>query len=157
MALKDSHLKETLVAAKLIAVVGLSRNWNRPSNFVAKYLIEHGYNVVPVNPRYDEIFGLECFDSVADIPYQVDMVNCFRKPNDLNDVLQETIDAGVGRLWLQIGVINHEVREAALSRGISVVMDRCIKIEHARLFGGLNFVGVNTKVISAKRSRQVYN
>lgn len=157
MALKDSHLKETLVAAKLIAVVGLSRNWNRPSNFVAKYLIEHGYNVVPVNPKYDEIFGLECFDSVADIPYQVDMVNCFRKPNDLNDVLQETIDAGVGRLWLQIGVINHEVREAALSRGISVVMDRCIKIEHARLFGGLNFVGVNTKVISAKRSRQVYN
>ena len=155
--MKDSHLKETLVATKSIAVVGLSRDWNRPSNFVAKYLIEHGYNVVPVNPRYDEIFGLECFDSVADIPYQVDMVNCFRKPNDLNDVLQETIDAGVGRLWLQIGVINHEVREAALSRGISVVMDRCIKIEHARLFGGLNFVGVNTKVISAKRSRQVYN
>ena len=155
--MKDSFLKETLVNTKSIAIVGLSKNWNRPSNFVAKYLIDHGYDVVPVNPRYDEIFGLDCFDSVADIPRPIDMVNCFRKPDDLNDVLQDTIDAGVGRLWLQIGVVNHQVRKAASSKNISVVMDKCIKIEHARLFGGLNFVGVNTKVISAKRSRQVYN
>ena len=123
--MKDSFLKEILVNTKSIAVVGLSQNWNRPSNFVAKYLIEHGYNVVPVNPRYDEIFGLKCFSTVADIPQQIDVVNCFRKPDDLGDVLQDTIDAGIGTLWLQIGVVNHQVREIALSRDISVVMDRC--------------------------------
>ena len=84
-------------------------------------------------------------------------MNCFRKPNELNNILVELLDKGVKKLWLQIGVINREVKEFAERQGVSVVMDRCIKIEHARLFGGLNFVGVNTKVISSKRSRQVYN
>ena len=155
--MSDKNLKDLLLNTKTIAIVGLSRNWNRPSNFVAKYLIDHGYKIIPVNPRYDEIFGLECFRSVSEVPHQIDMVNCFRKPDELDGILQQTVVKGIGSLWLQLEVINHEVKEAAKSQGISVVMDKCIKIEHARLFGGLNFVGVNTKVISSKRSRQVYN
>ena len=153
----DQMLKKMFENTRTIAVVGLSKDWNRPSNFVAKYLLQHGFKVVPVNPRYEEIFELKSFPTVAEIPFEVDVVNCFRRPEDLDDILQDAIEKSVKGLWLQIGVVNPEVKRAAEKEGIKVVMNRCVKIEHARLFGGLNFVGVNTKVISSKRSRQVYN
>jgi len=153
----DDKLIGLLQKTKTIAIVGLSKQWNRPSNFVGKYLIEHGYRVVPVNPRYEEILGQKSYPTVVDIPFQIDMVDCFRKPEELEEVLQHTIEKGISSLWLQIGVINVDVQARAQNEGITVVMDRCIKIEHARLFGGLNFVGVNTKVIRSRRSRQVYN
>ncbi len=155
--MNDDKLTGLLQKTKTIAVVGLSKHWNRPSNFVGKYLIEHGYQVVPVNPRYEEILGQKSYPSVVDIPFQIDMVDCFRKPEELDEVLQHTVEKGISSLWLQIGVINVDVQVRAQNEGITVVMDRCIKIEHARLFGGLNFVGVNTKVIRSRRSRQVYN
>lgn len=155
--MNDDKLIGLLQKTKTIAIVGLSKQWNRPSNFVGKYLIEHGYRVVPVNPRYEEILGQKSYPTVVDIPFQIDMVDCFRKPEELEEVLQHTIEKGISSLWLQIGVINVDVQARAQNEGITVVMDRCIKIEHARLFGGLNFVGVNTKVIRSRRSRQVYN
>ena len=155
--MNDLYLKKMIGNTKTIAIVGLSNNWNRPSNFVGKYLIEHGNKVVPVNPRYDEVFDLKSYPSVSAIPFEVDLVDCFRIPDELEGVLDDTVSKGIGCLWLQIGVINESVYQRAQKEGIEVVMDRCIKIEHARLFGGLNFVGVNTKVISSKRSKQVYN
>ncbi len=155
--MNDDALKQLLDSSRTVAVVGISKNWNRPSNFVAKYLKEHGYTIIPVNPKYENVLGMKCYPSLSEVPLEIDLVNCFRKPNELNNILVELLDKGVKKLWLQIGVINREVKEFAERQGVSVVMDRCIKIEHARLFGGLNFVGVNTKVISSKRSRQVYN
>ena len=155
--MNDDALKQLLDSTRTVAVGGISKNWNRPSNFVAKYLKEHGYIIIPINPKYEEVLGMKCYPSLSEVPLEIDLVNCFRKPNELNNILVELLDKGVKKLWLQIGVINREVKEFAERQGVSVVMDRCIKIEHARLFGGLNFVGVNTKVISSKRSRQVYN
>ena len=155
--MNDDTLKQLLYSTRTVAVVGISKNWNRPSNFVAKYLKEHGYTIIPINPRYEEVLGMKCYPSLSEVPLEIDLVNCFRKPNELNNTLVELLDRGIKKLWLQIGVINSEIKEFAERQGVSVVMDRCIKIEHARLFGGLNFVGVNTKVISSKRSRQVYN
>ena len=155
--MNDAALKQLLDSTRTVAVVGISKNWNRPSNFVAKYLKEHGYTIIPINPKYEKVLGMKCYPSLSEVPLEIDLVNCFRKPNELNNILVEVLDRGVKKLWLQIGVINSEIKEFAERQGVSVVMDRCIKIEHARLFGGLNFVGVNTKVISSKRSRQVYN
>ncbi len=153
----DSALKQLLDSTRTVAVVGISKNWNRPSNFVAKYLKEHGYTIIPINPKYEEVLGMKCYPSLSEVPREIDLVNCFRRPTELNSILVELLDRGIKKLWLQIGVINSDIKEFAERQGVSVVMDRCIKIEHARLFGGLNFVGVNTKVISSKRSRQVYN
>jgi predicted CoA-binding protein len=144
-------LRRILKQAHTIAVVGLSANWWRPSYFAAKYMQEHGYRVIPVNPAYPEILGEKCYASLRDIPEKVDIVDCFRKSEDIAPIAEEAIAIGATALWMQIGVINHEAADRARKAGLDVVMDRCVKIEHARLFGGLNWVGVNTKVISSKR------
>jgi predicted CoA-binding protein len=132
-------------------VVGLSPNWNRPSYFAAKYMLEHGYTVIPVNPGATEILGQKCYPDLAAIPVKVDMVDVFRKAQDAGPIAGEAIRIGAGCLWLQLGVINREAAESAAAAGLDVVMDRCVKIEYARLFGGLNYAGVNTRIISAKR------
>ena len=150
-------LRKVLAEAKTIAVVGLSKNWHRPSNFAAKYMQEHGYRVIPVNPMYDEVLGERCYPSLSEVPEAVDMVDCFRKPADLPPILDQAIEIGAKSFWLQLGVISVEIAERAQAAGMDVIMDRCVKIEHARLFGGLNFVGVNTRVITSKRSKTVYN
>jgi predicted CoA-binding protein len=144
-------LRRILKQSKAIAVVGLSADWWRPSYFAAKYMQEHGYRVIPVNPRYPEILGEKCYASLRDIPERVDIVDCFRKSEDIAPIVDDAIAIGAKVLWMQIGVINHAAAEKARAAGLEVVMDRCVKIEHARLFGGLNWVGVNTKVISSKR------
>jgi predicted CoA-binding protein len=144
-------LRRILKQNKTIAVVGLSANWWRPSYFAAKYMQEHGYRVIPVNPQYQEVLGEKCYASLKDIPEKVDIVDCFRRSEDIGPIADEAIAIGARVLWMQLGVINHEAAEKARKAGLDVVMDRCVKIEHARLFGGLNWAGVNTKVISSKR------
>jgi predicted CoA-binding protein len=144
-------LRRVLLDNRVIAVVGLSPNWNRPSYFAAKYMLEHGYTVIPVNPGAEEILGQKCYPDLASIPRKVDLVDVFRKPEDVMPVAHEAIRIGAKCLWLQLGVINRAAADTAAAAGLDVVMDRCVKIEYARLFGGLNFAGVNTQVISAKR------
>jgi predicted CoA-binding protein len=146
-------LRRILRECRVIAVVGLSADWYRPSYFAAKYMMEHGYRVVPVNPKYQEILGQTCYPSLAAIPGKVDMVDVFRKSQDVMPVADAAIAVGAKVLWQQLGVKNEAAAERARAAGLETVMDRCVKIEHGRLFGGLNWVGVNTRVISAKRPR----
>lgn len=140
--LKDHHT---------IAVVGLSANWWRPSYFAAKYMQQHGYRILPVNPMYAEVLGEKCYPFLAAVPEKIDIVDCFRKIDEMPALAEQAVAVGARCLWMQLGVANDAAAAIATSAGLDVVADRCVKIEHARLFGGLNFVGVNTKLISAKR------
>ena len=144
-------LRSILRETKTIAVVGLSAHWYRPSYFAAKYMQDHGYRIIPVNPAYSEVLGKNCYARLRDIPCKVDMVDCFRKSADILPIAEDAIAIGAKTLWMQIGVVNEEAAALARGAGLQVVMNRCVKIEHGRLFGGLNWVGVNTGVISAKR------
>ena len=144
-------LRRILRDNRTIAVVGLSANWYRPSYFAAKYLQEHGYRVIPVNPLYDSILGEKCYKSLADIPEKVDVVDCFRRSEEIPALAGEAIAIRAKVLWMQLGVRSAEARRRAEAAGLEVVEDRCMKIEHGRLFGGLGWAGVNTKVISARR------
>ena len=137
----------------MLAVVGLSAQWHRPSFFAAKYMMEHGYRVIPVNPQYPEVLGQKCYANLREIPEKVDLVDVFRKTADVLPVARDAVAIGAKVLWQQLGVKNGEAAALARAAGLETVMDRCVKIEHARLFGGLNWVGVNTRVISAKRPR----
>jgi predicted CoA-binding protein len=144
-------LRRILSSARTIAVVGLSAEWHRPSFFAAKYMQEHGYRIIPVNPRYAEILGERCHASLATIEVPVDIVDVFRRTEDVLPIAEQAIAIGAKCLWQQIGVKNLEAARIAAEAGLDVVMDRCVKIEHARLFGGLHWAGVNTGVISARR------
>ncbi len=148
-------LRRILHENRTIAVVGLSADWFRPSFFAAKYMQEHGYRIVPVNPRYPEILGEACYPTLSAIPFKIDIVDVFRKTADVLPIAEEAVAIGAKCLWQQIGVINEAAQALALRNGLDSVVDRCVKIEHARLFGGLNWAGVNTRVISAKRPRQL--
>lgn len=150
-------LRRILNDCRVIAVVGLSANWHRPSFFAAKYMQEHGYRVIPVNPQYQEVLGEKCYASLRDLPAnladKVDMVDVFRKTADVLPIAEDAVAIGARVLWQQLGVRNEAAADLARARGLESVMDRCVKIEHGRLFGGLNWVGVNTRVVSAKRPR----
>lgn len=146
-------LRRILRDCRTLAVVGLSADWFRPSYFAAKYMQEHGYRVIPVNPKYESILGEKCYKSLRDIPEKIDLVDVFRKSNDVMPVAEDAIAIGAKVLWQQLGVKNEAAAAKARAAGLDAVMDRCVKIEHGRLFGGLNWVGVNTRVISAKRPR----
>jgi len=150
-------LRHILGTSKILAVVGLSANWYRPSYFAAKYMLDHGYTVIPVNPQYQEVLGQKCYASLKDIPVKIDIVDCFRKSEEIPAIAEDAIAIGAKVLWMQLGVINEAAKARAHAAGLQVVMDRCVKIEHARLFGGLNWIGVNTRVISSKRPRWVPN
>jgi predicted CoA-binding protein len=140
-----------LTKYKNIAMVGLSENPFRPSHFAAIYMLSEGYNIIPVNPMSKEILGRKCYPRLSDIPEPVDIVDVFRKPSDVPPIAEEAIAIGAKVLWMQLGVINQEAAEKAYAAGLEVVMDRCVKIEHARFFGGLNIIGLNTGVISSRR------
>lgn len=148
-------LRRILHECKTIAVVGLSADWHRPSFFAAKYMQTHGYKIIPVNPKYEEILGERCYPSLlaipADIAQTITMVDCFRKTEDIEPIAADAIAIGAKCLWQQLGVNNPLANELARKAGLDVVVDRCVKIEHGRLFGGLGWVGVNTKVITAKK------
>lgn len=149
-----STLRRILRENRTIAVVGLSANWYRPSYFAAKYMMEHGYRIIPVNPQYQEVLGQKCYASLRDIPDKVDIVDCFQKTERILPLAEDAIAIGARVLWQQIGVVNEAAAARAKAAGLDSVMDRCVKIEHGRLFGGLNWVGVNTRVISAKRPQR---
>ena len=146
-----AQLRRILKESHTIAVVGLSADWFRPSYFAAKYMQEHGYRIIPVNPKYTEILGERCYPDLQSIPEKVDIVDVFRKSADCAPIAKQAVAIGAKTLWLQIGVINEEAQQIAEDAGLSVVVDRCVKIEYARLFGGLGWFGVNTRVISSRR------
>ncbi len=145
--------KQIMDAASTVAMVGVSANPARPSNFVATYLCGNStdYEVYFVNPMADEILGQKCYASLADLPTTPDIVDVFRKPEDLPEVAQEAISVGAKTFWAQLGLWSPDAASLASSAGMSVVMDRCLKIEHARFHGGLHLAGFNTGVISARR------
>jgi len=146
-------LRRILKENRVLAIVGLSAQWHRPSYFAAKYMLEHGYRVIPVNPQYQEVLGQKCYASLREIPEQVDLVDVFRRTAEVMPVAKDAIAIGARVLWQQLGVKNEAAAARCRAAGLETVMDRCVKIEHGRLFGGLNWVGVNTRVISAKRPR----
>ena len=148
-------LRRILATNKVIAVVGLSADWYRPSYFAAKYMQEHGYRVVPVNPKYPEILGEKCYAALSEIPEKVDIVDVFRRTADVVPIAREAVAIGAKVLWQQLGVVNQDADRCARENGLDSVMDRCVKIEHGRLFGGLAWAGVNTRVISSRRPRQL--
>jgi predicted CoA-binding protein len=148
-----NSLRRILRENKVIAVVGLSADWFRPSYFAAKYMLEHGYRIIPVNPKYPQILGQKCYRALEEIPEKVGIVDVFRKAADVPPIAESAIAIGARVLWQQLGVRNEAADARARAAGLESVMDRCVKIEHGRLFGGLNWVGVNTRVISAKRPR----
>ena len=148
----DLHaLRRILKTCHTIAVVGLSAEWHRPSYFAAKYVQQHGYRIVPVNPKYAEILGEKSYARLEDIPLLVDMVDVFRREADVPPIARSAVAIGAKCLWQQLGVKNQEADAIARAAGLDSVMDRCVKIEHARLFGGLHWAGVDTRVISARR------
>jgi len=138
-----------------VALVGVSANPLRSSNFVATYLLRTPYRIYPVNPNYDRVLGLQCYPSLADLPEPPDVVDCFRRPEDLIGVVKEAIDVGAKTVWFQLGLRNDEAARMAIDAGLHVVQDRCLKIEHARFAGGLHLAGFDTGVISSKRRRPV--
>jgi predicted CoA-binding protein len=144
-------LRRILRSSRTIAIVGLSADWFRPSYFAGKYVQEHGYRIIPVNPRYAEILGERCHATLTTIDVPVDIVDVFRRTEDVLPIAEQAIAIGAKCLWQQIGVKNEQAAALAAGAGLDVVMDRCVKIEHARLFGGLHWAGVNTGVISARR------
>jgi predicted CoA-binding protein len=147
----SDKLRRILRSSRTIAVVGLSAHWHRPSYFAAKYMQDHGYRIYPVNPMYAEVLGEKCFKSLRDIGEPVDIVDCFRKSEEIGALAEDAIAIGAKVLWMQLGVRNAEARRRAEGAGLEVVENRCVKIEHGRFFGGLGWAGVNTRVISAKR------
>jgi predicted CoA-binding protein len=144
-------LRRILLQSRTIAVVGLSSNWYRPSFFAAKYMQDHGYRIVPVNPSYAEVLGQKCYPTLREIPHKVDIVDCFRKPGEIPPIARDAVDIRAKVLWMQLGIRNDEAAKIALDAGLDVVMNRCVKIEHARILGGLNWAGVNTGIVSARR------
>jgi len=144
-------IQRVLFSAKTVAVVGLSKNELRASYFVAYYLRRHGYRVIPVNPREAEILGERSFASLADVPVPVDIVNVFRAPQALPAIAEEAVAIGAKNLWCQYTVINQEGGRIAEAGGLTVVMDRCIKVEHARYAGRMHWLGFNTERITSVR------
>jgi len=150
-------LRRILTDNTTIAMVGLSAKWYRPSFFAAKYMQEHGYRIIPVNPNYEEILGETCYPDLASIPQPVDIVDLFQRAESTPEYTRQAVEIGTRCVWLQLGIVNDEAKKIAEHAGIDFVQNHCVKIEHARLFGGLNFIGVNTKIISSHRNKIIAN
>jgi hypothetical protein len=148
---QDPAVIKAALRERRIAVVGLSANELRPSHYVGYYLKRHGYEVVPVNPREREVLGLPCYPSLAEVPGDIGVVDVFREPAAVPAIAREAVARGARFLWLQFGVISEEGVRIALEGGMHVIVDRCIKIEHARYQGRMHVLGFNTGVISAQR------
>src|SRR5487761_1945464 len=145
-------LRGILARSRTIAVVGLSAQWHRPSNFAAKYMQVHGYRVIPVNPTYASVLGETSYPSLRAIPVPVDIVDCFRRAPEMPALAEDAVAIGAKVFWMQLGIENDAAARRASDAGLDVVMNRCVTIEHARIMGGLNWAGVNTGVISSRRS-----
>lgn len=147
-------IQRVLHTARTIAVVGLSANVLRPSNFVGFYLQRHGYRIVPVNPRETEILGETSYPSLSDVPFHIDVVDVFRAPEAVPGIAREAVAVGAGALWLQFGVISPEGARIAAEGGLDVIMDRCMKVEHARYLGRMHWLGFNTGRVTAQRAAE---
>lgn len=145
-------IQRVLHSAHTIAIVGLSKNELRASYFVGYYLKRHGYQVIPVNPRETEILGEKSYASLLDLPVPVDVVNVFRAPDALPGIAQEAVEIHANALWCQFGVINEEGAYIAEAGGLTVIMDRCLKVEHARYVGRMHWLGFNTQRITSVRA-----
>ncbi len=150
-------LRRILTDSHTIAIVGLSAKWHRPSYFVAKYLLDHGFEVIPVNPNYDQVLGQKCYPDLASIPHSVDIVDLFQRSQTAPDYARQAVAIGAQVLWLQLSVTSAQACRIAEQANIGFVEDKCLKIEHGRIFGGLNFMGVDTRIISSRRSKQIAN
>jgi predicted CoA-binding protein len=144
-------IQRVIHGSKTVAVVGLSRNELRASYFVGYYLKRHGYRVIPVNPRETEILGETCVPRLADVPVHIDIVDVFRAPDALPAIAEEAVAVGAGCLWCQYTVINERGVRIAEAGGVTVVVDRCLKVEHARYLGRMHWLGFNTQVITSVR------
>ena len=144
-------IQRVLYSASTVAIVGLSGNELRASNFVGYYLKRHGYRIIPVNPRETEVLGEKSFKSLLEVPARIDIVNVFRTPDALPAIAAEAVKVGAGNLWCQFTVINEEGARIAETGGVSVVMDRCIKVEHARYVGRMHWLGFNTGIVTSVR------
>jgi uncharacterized protein len=145
-------IQRVLHSARTIAIVGLSGNPLRASNFVGYYLKRHGYRVIPVNPREAEVLGAKSVASLSEVGEQVDIVNVFRTPDAVPEIAQEAVAIGAGALWCQFRVISETGAQIADDAGLTVVMDRCLKVEHARYLGRMHWLGFNTGRITSVRS-----
>jgi len=156
-AYSDDYIRGILKQAKIIAMVGASANWNRPSYFAMKYLQRKGYRVIPVNPREagKQILGETVYASLGDIPDKIDMVDCFRAADAIPAITDEAIAIDAPILWMQLGIRHDGAAAKAEAAGMKVVMNRCPKIEFGRLSGEIGWMGVKTKVISSKRTKKV--
>jgi uncharacterized protein len=152
-AFQDANvIREILHTARTIAIVGLSSNTLRPSNYVGFYLQRHGYRVVPVNPNERSALGETAYPSLADVPFPIDVVDVFRAAQFVPGIAEEAVAVGAGALWLQFGVISLAGAQIAQHGGLKVVVDRCMKVEHARHMGRMHWLGFNTGVVIAQRS-----
>ena len=154
MELADYQDPGTIRAAlgeQRVAIVGLSANELRASHFVGYYLKRHGYDIVPVNPRETSILGCECYPSLTDLPESVGVVDVFRASDAVPEIARQALAIGASYLWLQYGVISEEGVAIAEAGGLDVIVDRCLKVEHARFFGRMHWLGFNTEVVSAQR------
>ena len=153
MSYEDPFTIQSIInRAKTIAIVGLSPNELRASHFVGYYLRRHGFDVIPVNPREESILGVRSYPSLSDVPERIDVVDVFRAPDAVPAIATEAVSVGAGALWLQYGVISPEGAEIAERGGLDVVMDRCLKVEHARYLGRMHWLGFNTGEITSSRS-----
>ncbi len=148
---QQPHVIQAALAQRRIAIVGLSSNQLRGSYFVGYYLRRHGYEIVPVNPREQEILGKKCYPSLSDVAEPVGVVCVFRAPAAVPAIAEEAIAMGAPYLWLQYTVISQEGADIAEAGGMQVIMDRCMKVEHARYRGRMHWLGFNTERISARR------
>jgi hypothetical protein len=144
-------IQRVIHGSKTVAVVGLSRNELRASYFVGYYLKRHGYRVIPVNPREQEILDEPAYKTLADVPVPIDIVNVFRAPDALPEIAREAVAVRAKSLWCQFTVINAEGARIAEEGGLTVVMDRCLKVEHARYVGRMHWLGFNTQRITSVR------
>lgn len=145
-------IRELLHTSKNVAIVGLSDKKERASNFVGSYLRQEGYTVIPVNPLKQEILGLKCYPDLRSIPVPVDIVDIFRRPDEIPAIVKEAIEIKARAVWMQLGIVNREAAELASSHGLLVIMDRCMKMEHGRYTGNLHWAGMNTEIITAKKA-----
>ncbi|HKU55542.1 MAG TPA: CoA-binding protein [Gaiellaceae bacterium] len=145
-------IREIVLNSRTVAIVGLSASELRASNFVGYYLQRHGYRVIPVNPNEERVLGERAFPSLRDVSEHIDVVDVFRDPAAVPEIAREAVEVGAGALWLQFGVISPEGARIARDGGLPVVMDRCLKVEHARLLGRMHWMGFDTGVIAGSRS-----
>ena len=145
-------IRDLLHRGNTIAMVGLSDKKERASNFVGAYMKSEGYKIIPVNPLKQEILGEKCYPDLKSVPVKIDIVDIFRRPDEIVPVVKEAIEVGAKAIWMQLGIVNREAAELARANGLLVVMDRCLKMEHGRYSGALHWAGMNTEIVTAKKA-----